>query len=261
MAYICEAQKKIVIQFLNDHQELKTGKFTKDFTYQKAQALWEQVTNLLNCVPNGAVKPWSKWRKTWQDMKKNAKAKNASIKRYSAGTGGGPAPKELSEVDSDIVSMLSSNQLNGLEVEETEVEFSFLSSQPENEYGEKNCFSLKLDAAVKDIYVDENENMFEKNLVDSEYATPHSSPMKIADSVNLEHDYVGKSTPKRLSKSKRLQTSLEISKNSLNAVTQRNEILEKYYKQKTYMHLRNLKAQRRIDRMNTSWWKYLSMNH
>ncbi|KAK5648162.1 hypothetical protein RI129_003054 [Pyrocoelia pectoralis] len=38
----------------------------------------------------GHKKNWTAWRRTWQDLKKNAKKKNTEVNQYARGTGGGP---------------------------------------------------------------------------------------------------------------------------------------------------------------------------
>ncbi|KAG5887153.1 hypothetical protein JTB14_016847 [Gonioctena quinquepunctata] len=53
-------QKVYLIQFLEDHPELKSRKFTQDFTFKKAQALWQEVAEALNAMP-GSKKEWEKW--------------------------------------------------------------------------------------------------------------------------------------------------------------------------------------------------------
>ncbi|XP_072390905.1 uncharacterized protein [Diabrotica undecimpunctata] len=56
--------------------------------------------------------------------KKNAKAKNAAIKRYKNMTGGGPAcSSSLSNTETEV--LISPMQTDGIGVEETPLEFSF----------------------------------------------------------------------------------------------------------------------------------------
>lgn len=63
MSSLCETQKKVLVNFMNDHEELRSGKFTSKFTYKTAQILWETISDTLNSIPNGASKDWKKWRK------------------------------------------------------------------------------------------------------------------------------------------------------------------------------------------------------
>lgn len=59
---ISKQQKRALIECIEDHPDLKCGKFTKDFSYKKRQALWEEITSNLNSMPE-ANKNWEKWRK------------------------------------------------------------------------------------------------------------------------------------------------------------------------------------------------------
>jgi len=47
---------------MENNTDLKRGKFTSSFTHNKAQHLWEQITQLLNSMV-GANKTADKWRK------------------------------------------------------------------------------------------------------------------------------------------------------------------------------------------------------
>lgn len=59
---ITKEQKQILINFIEQHHELKSGKFTSNFTVKQGQSLWVEVAKNLNAVP-GARKTWQKWRK------------------------------------------------------------------------------------------------------------------------------------------------------------------------------------------------------
>ncbi|KAF5270829.1 hypothetical protein FQR65_LT17784 [Abscondita terminalis] len=67
-ANIYASQQRTMLEFLNAHPQLVSGKFTSTFTYKQAQALWHELTNILNAIP-GAHKTWIQWRKTWQDKR------------------------------------------------------------------------------------------------------------------------------------------------------------------------------------------------
>lgn len=60
---LCEAQKKMLVDFMNQNEKLRSGKFTPNFSYKTAQELWINISNQLNSVPNGVEKDWKKWRK------------------------------------------------------------------------------------------------------------------------------------------------------------------------------------------------------
>lgn len=52
----------LLLEFMENHPELQSGKFSKDFTFKHAEILWCEVTAELHEVP-GAQKEWKKWRK------------------------------------------------------------------------------------------------------------------------------------------------------------------------------------------------------
>jgi len=56
-------QKREIIEFMDNHPQLRSGKFSNEFTFKKSQALWEELTARLNCIANGANKEWRQWRK------------------------------------------------------------------------------------------------------------------------------------------------------------------------------------------------------
>lgn len=60
--FITKEQKQILINYIEQHPELKSGKFTQSFTVKEGQSLWLKVTGQLNAAP-GAQKTWQKWRK------------------------------------------------------------------------------------------------------------------------------------------------------------------------------------------------------
>lgn len=62
VGYISADQKKEMVDFLEAHPELKSGKFTSNFTFKQGQALWAQLSLKLNALP-GAQKEWKQWRK------------------------------------------------------------------------------------------------------------------------------------------------------------------------------------------------------
>ena len=54
--------QKELLDFREEHPELKTGKFSANFTYKDASVLWMQLSNTLNATP-GANRDWKLWRK------------------------------------------------------------------------------------------------------------------------------------------------------------------------------------------------------
>ncbi|KAI4454228.1 myb/sant-like dna-binding domain [Holotrichia oblita] len=110
------------------------GKFTNSFTKANARDMWQQITVILNATP-GARKDWSQWRKTWHDLRCNAKNKKSEIIRHQRGTGGGsPLPPEesLSVTDKIITEMIGPTAISGDQaVPQLNVNFDF---EPQCEY-------------------------------------------------------------------------------------------------------------------------------
>nr|CAI5829503.1 unnamed protein product [Callosobruchus analis] len=55
-------QKRVMLDFLNQHPQLYQGKFDNKFTFKEAQQQWTRLAELLNAIP-GARKNWIQWRK------------------------------------------------------------------------------------------------------------------------------------------------------------------------------------------------------
>lgn len=56
-------QKELLIEFMAKHPQLRSGRFTTDFTFKKARQLWMELADTLNAIPNGSEKDWKQWRK------------------------------------------------------------------------------------------------------------------------------------------------------------------------------------------------------
>ncbi|CAH1278698.1 unnamed protein product [Diabrotica balteata] len=164
---------------------------------------------------------------------KNAKAKNATIKRNRNMTGGGPAcSSTLSDEETEVLSLISPKQTDGIGVEETPLEFSFV----EQERIEQNILT-------------ETE---EKN-----------------NGVHKEHNYTleypikkGKGTPqppRKISKTARLQTSLALSQPHLASMKQKNDIEAAYYKNKNLIDGLKMRAHLRSERFQNVWSRQLKM--
>ncbi|XP_050501990.1 uncharacterized protein LOC126881655 [Diabrotica virgifera virgifera] len=254
---LCEAQKKLLIIYMEQHEELRRGQFTATFTYKKAQQLWEEITTNLNSVPNGQAKDWKKWRKTWQDIKKNAKAKNAAIKRHRNMTGGGPAcSSSLSDQETEVLSMIGPMQTDGIGVEETPLEFSFVEqSLPSTE------------TPLQDVIYDIAEMDSEKEKVDQKIVTDTEEKN---NGAYQEHNYTleypiqkkGKGRPqppRKISKTARLQTSLALSQKHLASMKEKNDIEAAYYRNKNFIDGLKMRAHLRSERFQNVWWRHLKM--
>ncbi|XP_050310044.1 uncharacterized protein LOC126745999 [Anthonomus grandis grandis] len=122
--FVSSEQKKELILFMEEHPELKSGKFTQDFSFKTAQALWIKLAGRLHSLP-GAHKDWKQWRKTWQDLKSKSKKKKTEIRNHQMGTGGGPAVADLNSYDEKILELIGPVLVDGdRNVEESSCHFT-----------------------------------------------------------------------------------------------------------------------------------------
>ncbi|CAG9772263.1 unnamed protein product [Ceutorhynchus assimilis] len=122
---LTKEQKKVLVQFMEEHPELNSGKFSNEFTFKKAKEMWMDLANLLNAMP-GCCKEWTKWRKTWHDLKNATKAKAAANKRSFERTGGGVSPVYVLDPDENqVLDILNPIQIEGLPVLESVTPFNF----------------------------------------------------------------------------------------------------------------------------------------
>lgn len=246
-------QKTLITEFLKNHPNLQTGKFSKEFTFKKARALWEELTITLNSVPNGAKKDWRQWRKTWQDLKKHTKSKAATVRKHTQGTGGG-GPAVLSTIDGEILDLMSPSQVDGLLVKESTLKFDFqkendMDVYTESTFGEEflventgaDVTSGKL---LENTGAEEPSTKIfevEPQLDDHSYAAQNENPGKSSlihqklsgrDYQDSQVHVSSTPTPKKINKTMRLARSLDISNNLVNSIDQRNSILSNYYVEK-----------------------------
>ncbi|KAL4113181.1 hypothetical protein QTP88_016851 [Uroleucon formosanum] len=60
--YITSDQKEALVEFMENHFDLRKGKFSINFTTAIAKTQRENCCKLLNSIP-GPAKKWQKWRK------------------------------------------------------------------------------------------------------------------------------------------------------------------------------------------------------
>lgn len=106
-------QKEAMVDFMELNPKLRRGKFDKEFTFEMAEKLWQELTNFLNGLP-GSRKNNKQWRKTWQDLKTTVKAKSSSDNIDLNKTGGGRATViPLSAVEERVKSLIGNTSING----------------------------------------------------------------------------------------------------------------------------------------------------
>lgn len=59
---ITSDQKEALVEFMENHPDLRKGKFSINFTTAIAKSQWEECRILLNSIP-GPAKEWQEWRK------------------------------------------------------------------------------------------------------------------------------------------------------------------------------------------------------
>lgn len=66
--YITTEQKEILIEYMKNNIQLRSGKFSATFTAKDAQKMWIELAEELHKIPNEAVKEWKQWRKVSKDL-------------------------------------------------------------------------------------------------------------------------------------------------------------------------------------------------
>ncbi|KAL5237680.1 hypothetical protein ACI65C_005090 [Semiaphis heraclei] len=102
-------QKELITSFLDEHDGMRTMKFSAEMTYQKYQNLWNELTLQLNRIgPSKNVKDWQKY---WNDQRSRVKRKAAEIKNSQQKTGGGIDThiEPLSIEDENILKLMGGN--------------------------------------------------------------------------------------------------------------------------------------------------------
>ncbi|CAG9762659.1 unnamed protein product [Ceutorhynchus assimilis] len=222
-------QKDILVEFMQQHEDLQSAKFTKEFTFKKAQHLWNEIALKLNAVPGGAHKEWKMWRKTWQDLKKNVKLKATKDKLYLHGTGGGP----------ENVTILDNTENTILEMIPKVSTFGEASVAIPNAY---------FDFGETEVVVVDEAVMQNKENTDME-----NWDKSIQDQHEMDHGYALQpepttSTPlnkkfKVVTKTRRLEHSLKNCQKLVKVEEAKKDIVENYYKEKIRFYQNRTKYQ------------------
>ncbi|XP_026829879.1 uncharacterized protein LOC105282194 isoform X2 [Ooceraea biroi] len=115
VGYITAEQKETLVEFMKQNEKLRSGKFSASFTTKDAQKLWMTLAEDLYKIPNGAVKDWKQWRKTWQDLYGKTKAKHNQINKYTKGTGGGPSlssTEQLTSIEQQVLETINTTAIS-----------------------------------------------------------------------------------------------------------------------------------------------------
>ncbi|KAJ3655793.1 hypothetical protein Zmor_014906 [Zophobas morio] len=167
-----------------------------------------EVTVVLNQCPNGSKKEWEQWRKVWQDLKKNAKAKAASISSNFRKTGSGPGSEEtMDQLESSIIDLMAPTEIHGdMGVSESQVSFEGISVVGDTD-------------AASSFTINDHKN----DNVEASTSTISSIPVKNLKAVTKT---------RRLNKTHRLKTSLQASERLLSISEKKEQYLQRYYQEK-----------------------------
>ncbi|XP_050065903.1 uncharacterized protein LOC126554963 [Aphis gossypii] len=214
------SQKEALVEFMENHPDLRKGKFSINFTTAIAKKMWVECQTMLNSIP-GPAKEWHEWRKTWQDLKAKTKKKKSDIKSDFSGTGGGPPQTDqLDSVEERILCTIGEVPISGDPyVHESTVSFDHQDS--------KKCVSEFVDP----LDMPATSSNFQ-------YLQPAQTSQinsEILDTQPAKVPFTELSQLKRVvkfSKADRLNNTVEAT-NKLNDVSAaRNSIVESYYNAK-----------------------------
>lgn len=111
-------QIDVIVNFLEDNKILIQGKVEpKDL--QKVEALWVELTSLLNGTGKGPKRSVDEWKTVVKEFKNNVKKRCREVHVDKISTGGGPRKvKELSEVEERMMGLISKVSIEGAPIQE-----------------------------------------------------------------------------------------------------------------------------------------------
>ncbi|GLV38147.1 hypothetical protein CBL_10114 [Carabus blaptoides fortunei] len=108
---ISSDQKTYLLDFIEQHPKIKTGKFDATFTFKDSSNAWKKIADKLNSIA-GAKKDYIHWRKV--NFKNATKSKQAKTKKHQKGTGGGiPLEDKLTPIEERIAELIGTTALMG----------------------------------------------------------------------------------------------------------------------------------------------------
>ncbi|KAK4882318.1 hypothetical protein RN001_005637 [Aquatica leii] len=268
---VSEWQKQVLLQFLEDNPNVKSGKFSANFTYKTAQRSWQTIAEQLNAI--GPVqKSWCQWRKTWQDMKTKAKTKGGELRREREKTGGGPPTNTLiTDVDEErILNLIGPVCIGGHP--NTKTSRVVFSSEDEAEPLAKQRITEHFPQTPSCSYM---QNMLKPEpvtlptleisstqtypLLHNTTQKPSTPPPLVSTSFTTETDFSTSTlnqkdntvitmskTPNRYGKSRRLENSILATTTLSKQMQRKIEIKEKYYAKKLKIYEDEIVQKRRL---------------
>ena len=100
-----EDEMDILIQEVTQRREIINAKFGGNITKLRKQRVWEVIAAVVSAMP-GIKRTWKDVQHKLSAMKSVAKKKNGALKRELFKTGGGPAPKPLTQRDVNILDFI-----------------------------------------------------------------------------------------------------------------------------------------------------------
>ncbi|XP_071455092.1 uncharacterized protein [Hetaerina americana] len=109
---VTEFQKEFLLKFLSENRRLLTTTVDETFTRQDHERLWGELSTALNSMGSGPVKSQSQWKKTWADMKREAREKFARMRYDPSKTAGRIGSNEvLNSIQRRILDLIGSTEL------------------------------------------------------------------------------------------------------------------------------------------------------
>ncbi|CAG9772449.1 unnamed protein product [Ceutorhynchus assimilis] len=172
-------------------------------------------------------------KQSWQDLKKNVKAKNSRINQHTQGTGGGPpTDEEFNHSEMEILGMLVPTILSGIHDIESDATF-------EEGETEEILIESQLDKTVA-VEEDNKDDTVVVGKSKNEAVEPTAEQIRFSERENKENvpspkannPRLGPKTPDKKRKftttSARLQSSLTMSKELLSTVKENLDATEAY---------------------------------
>ncbi|XP_077272343.1 uncharacterized protein LOC143902951 [Temnothorax americanus] len=264
---ISEEQRNLLTEYMTNHPNLVSGKFSKTFTVDHAAKLWQEIAEILNAC-NGAEKNWKAWRKCWQDFRSRSKSKQGEINVHRRQTGGGELCTTVLTPDEEkVMSLIPKNLTDGHSTSRESTTEMQLNEEDDDviikevEYFDMDSTTLKTMAFDNDIeFLEENYDIVKKSMladINDNKENTFDAMGKKKDN-NIESDAVvngtrGHSTAKCTKTQgkkpfaiRKLEQTKEASDNLVDIANKDYKLKQEYYKQKLEYIARCAKAKERI---------------
>ncbi|XP_071651737.1 uncharacterized protein [Temnothorax longispinosus] len=244
---ISEEQRNLLTEYMTNHPNLVSGKFSKTFTVDHAAKLWQEIAEILNAC-NGAEKNWKAWRKCWQDFRSRSKSKQGEINVHRRQTGGGELCTTVLTPDEEkVMSLIPKNLTDGHSTSRESTTEMQLNEEDDDviikevEYFDTDSTTLKTMAFDNDIeFLEENYDTVKKSML----ADINDNKENTFDDNNIESDAVTQG--KKPFAIRKLEQTKEASDNLVDIANKDYKLKQEYYKQKLEYIARCAEAKERI---------------